>query len=80
MQALPFPWQQHGNIIFSPGNGIVCQLSEPFPQDGLLRHKEAPLTESQQWDQAMANGDAILALIEENARLRSMLASHGISF
>jgi len=75
----PFPWEGHGYIVFSPHNGVVCEMSEPHPvrmvthydQDRTphevefhpLEHNEVALG-SKSRDEVKANMALILAIPE----------------
>jgi hypothetical protein len=54
---------QDGRIIWSPGWGVICELSEPHPESGLLEHNPVDLGSSD-WDEAMGNGNLIITVHE----------------
>ena len=63
MSYTPGKWTQYGSIIFSPGCGVICELSEPRPESGYVEHQRVDLG-SPNWDEAMANGGLLKAAPE----------------
>ena len=53
-------WAQDGRMIYSPGFGVVCELSEPHPEDRMLQHERIG-TGSPDRAEAMANARLIAA-------------------
>lgn len=76
-------WVHHGSMIFGMGTkeppvrgGVVCQLSEPHPDNGLVHHDPIDIG-SPGWDEAMDNGRLIKAapaLLAELELVRENLA------
>jgi len=86
----PFPWEGHGYIVFSPDNGVVCEMSEPHPvrmvthydQDRTphevefhpLEHNEVALG-SKSRDEVAANKALILAIPDLLAACEELVES-----
>ena len=61
MARTPGSWEQLGSMIFEPGYGVICELSEPHPESGCVEHQRLELG-SEGWDEAMVHGRLITAL------------------
>lgn len=70
VQPTPGPWEQSGNIIWSPDNGVICELSE-IRKTGYIAHEGIGVT-SPDWEEAMANGRMIAAAPEMLEALKGM--------
>jgi len=53
-------WEQHGYLIFSPGEGVVCQLSEPRGSR-FVEHVPVSYRTTEDRDEILANGNLIVA-------------------
>jgi hypothetical protein len=54
----PGPWKVQADLIYSPYNGVICQLSTIHTPKGRLQHIPLELGAAD-WDEAMANADLI---------------------
>jgi hypothetical protein len=76
-RAMPTPYDALGNLIFSPHNGMVCQMSEPYPENGLVHHRDVGI-DSGDWEAAMGTSHYLVsaannypAALAEIERLRA---------
>ena len=54
-------WDRWGStIIYSPGHGVICELSEIHPESGLIEHDRVSIG-SPNWDEAVANSHLLVA-------------------